>query len=98
MGPAYHDLLYQNQGGENSGAFAKDRLKALGGRLELNGTVFNACIDAGRHAGAVQADFASVSAQGFNGTPTFIIGTQRIVGAQPFAVFQAAIDTALASR
>ncbi len=93
----YHDLLYQNQGGENIGAFSKDRLKAFGGRLGLDAAVFNACVDGGRHAGAVQSDFASVSAQGFNGTPTFIIGTRRIVGAQPFAVFQAAIDAALAS-
>ena len=94
----YHDLLYQSQGGENSGTFSKDRLKVFGSTLGLDAVAFNACIDGGNHAGAVQADFANVSAQGFNGTPTFVIGTQRIVGAQPFSVFQAAIDAALASR
>lgn len=94
----YHDLLYRNQGGENVGAFSKDRLKSFGASLGLDAATFNACVDGGYHQGAVQADFADVSAQGFNGTPTFVIGNQRIVGAQPFAVFQAAIDAALAAR
>jgi protein-disulfide isomerase len=93
-----HDLLYRSQGGENSGAFSKDRLKAFGASLGLDAAAFNACIDSGTHLGAVTADFADVSAKGFNGTPTFLIGSQRIVGAQPFSVFQAAIDAAIASK
>ena len=47
---------------------------------------------------AVQADFDDVRRQGFNGTPTFVIGNQTIVGAQPFEVFAAAIDAALAKQ
>ena len=94
----YHDLLYQNQGGENSGTFTMDRLKAFGAGLGVDTAAFGTCVDAGSHAGAVQADFADVSAQGFTGTPTFVIGTRRIVGAQPFQVFQAAIDAALAGQ
>lgn len=94
----YHDLLYRSQGGENSGAFSKDHLKTFGAGLGLDVAAFNACVDSGSHLDAVAADFADVSAKGFNGTPTFLIGSQRIVGAQPFAVFQAAIDAALASK
>ncbi len=91
----YHDLLYGNQGGENSGTFSKDRLKAFGRQLGLDETSFDRCIDDDTFGAAVQADFADVLHQGFNGTPTFLVGSQRIVGAQPFAVFQAAIDAAL---
>jgi protein-disulfide isomerase len=94
----YHDLLYRNQGGENVGAFSKDRLKSFGASLGLDAATFNACVDGGYHRGAVQADFADAVAQGLNGTPTFVIGNQRIVGAQPFEVFQAAIDAALAAN
>jgi len=94
----YHDLLYQNQRGENSGGFSKDRLTGFGETLGLDGATFNACVEGGFHAGAVQADFADVRSRGFNGTPTFLIGTQRIVGAQAFSVFKAAIDSALASQ
>ena len=92
----YHDLLYANQSGENAGAFSKDRLKGFGAALGLEPTTFHACVDAGTYAAAVQADFDDVRRQGFNGTPTFVIGDQRIVGAQPFEVFAAAIDAALA--
>ena len=94
----YHDVLYQNQAGENSGTFSRDRLKGLGDALGLEPTAFHACVDADRYGAAVQADFAEVRQNGFNGTPTFVIGDQRIVGAQPFEVFAAAIDAVLANQ
>lgn len=94
----FHDLLYRNQSGENAGAFSKQRLKAFGNDLGLETTAFNACVDAEKYANAVQADVNDVRTKGFNGTPTFVIGDQRIVGAQPFGVFAAAIDAALAKQ
>jgi protein-disulfide isomerase len=94
----YHDLLYQNQAGENGGAFSTDNLKGFGDAIGLEPTAFGACVDADRYGSAVQADFAKVRRNGFNATPTFLIGDQRIVGAQPFEVFAAAIEAALASQ
>ena len=94
----FHDLLYRSQSGENQGAFAKDRLKAMGVQLGLEPVAFNACVDGNAHANAVQTDFADVRSQGFNSTPTFLVGSQRIVGAQPFEVFQAAIKAQLGSH
>ena len=88
----FHDLLYSSQNGENQGAFSRDRLKAMGLALHLDATPFDACIDAGTYASAVAADFADVRSKGFNGTPTFLIGNQRLVGAQPFEVFANLID------
>ncbi len=93
----YHDLLYANQSGENAGAFSKDRLKGFGDALGLEPTAFQACVDADRYGAAVQADFGDVRQKGFNGTPTFVTGNQRIVGAQPFEVFAAA-DAGLAKQ
>lgn len=92
----YHDLLYQNQAGENAGAFARDRLKAFGRELGLDAARFDRCVDDAAFASAVEADLADARRQGFTGTPTLLIGDQRIVGAQPFEVFAAAIDAALA--
>jgi len=94
----FHDLLYRSQSGENQGAFAIDRLKAMGVQLGLEPVAFNGCVDGGAHASAVQDDFADVRSQGFNGTPTFLIGKQRIVGAQPFEVFRAAINAELGAN
>lgn len=90
----FHDLLYGNQAGENAGAFSRDRLKAFGDGLGLDPATFHACVDGNSHADAVQADFGDVRQNGFNGTPTFLIGSRRIVGAQPFEVFAAAIEAA----
>jgi len=94
----FHDLLYRSQAGENQGAFAKDRLKSMGASLGLDAAALDACVEGNAHGDAVQADFSDVRSKGFNGTPTFLIGNQRIVGAQPFEVFQAAIDAELASK
>jgi protein-disulfide isomerase len=92
----YHDLLYQNQAGENAGAFTRDRLKAFGRTVGLDAAQFDRCVDEETFASAVNADLDDARRQGFSGTPTFLIGGQRIVGAQPFEVFEAAIDAALA--
>lgn len=94
----YHDLLYSRQAGENSGAFSRARLKSFGRELGLDGDAFAACVDGGTHAGSVQADFGEVRSLGLTGTPTFLIGARRVVGAQAFEVFAAAIEAELAGR
>lgn len=94
----FHDLLYSRQAGENSGAFSRSRLKGFGVELGLDAASFDLCVDAGTYAGTVQADFGEVRTFGFTGTPTFVIGSQRIVGARPFEVFAAAIEAELAGR
>lgn len=91
----YHDLVYANQSGENQGAFSTANLKAFGATLGLDPGPFEACVDGGTYSAAVQADLADVRRLGFTGTPTFVIGNQRIVGAQRFEVFQAAIEAIL---
>ena len=90
----FHDLLYQHQGGENSGTFTKDRLKALGALVGLDRTAFDACVDGGTYLAAVQADLSDATRQGFNGTPTFLIGDQRLVGPPTLEALQAAIRAA----
>ncbi|MEO8463321.1 MAG: DsbA family protein [Chloroflexota bacterium] len=94
----FHDLLYRSQSGENQGAFSAERLKAMGVTLGLEPVAFNACVEGNTYGDAVAADFSDVRSKGFNGTPTFLIGGQRIVGAQPFEVFASAIDAQLGLR
>ena len=47
-------------------------------------------------AGEIQKDMADGSAYGVSGTPIFFINGRMLSGAQPFAVFDAAIKRALA--
>ncbi len=79
--------------------------KAVG--LELGD--FEACMESKRHEAAVRADMEAGIAAGVRGTPTFFIGpldadgtTMRagniVTGAQPYRVFQRALDSLLAAK
>ncbi len=78
--------------------FAKD--------LKLNLTRFHACVAADKYAGQIAKDQQEGAEAGVSGTPTFIIGRTsakgiegvRVVGAQPYAVFNAQIQKALAGK
>jgi protein-disulfide isomerase len=73
-----HDWLYANQYGEGSGAFTKDRLKAIGKQVGLPDLArFNTCVDSDTHDADVQAEKAPA---GVTATPTMIID-----GGSPFA-------------
>jgi len=91
----YHDILFANQRGENEGAFAIDRLKAFARDLGLDGAAFDACLDGERYLAKVQADRAAGQAQGVRSTPTIVVGESIIVGAKPWADYQAAIEREL---
>ena len=66
-----HDWLYANQYGEGSGAFTKDRLKAIGKMVGLaDVTRFNTCVDQDTHDVEIQAEKIPA---GVTGTPTMVI-------------------------
>lgn len=91
----YNDYLFDNQGQENSGRFTIDNLKLFAANLGLDTTKFNQCLDSGKYASQVQQEENDGKAAGVTGTPSFLINGKLIVGAQPYSVFQQAIDQAL---
>jgi len=74
--------------------------------LGLKVDTFKTCVERGRHAETVQRTAAIARDLGIGGTPTFVIGKSsgdivtgvRLVGAQPFAVFDQQIKELLNSR
>lgn len=92
----YHDALFAAQAGENRGAFSDKNLRAIADRAGLDGAALAACLNSGRYHDRVQADKLAGEAAGVQGTPTFFINGRMVVGAQPFSVFQAVIEQALA--
>lgn len=87
-----------------TGSNNRTQLKQIAGQLGLDQNRFNDCLDNNRHAEEIKKDTADGSAAGVSGTPGFIVGTlnadgsvdgEVIAGAQPYAVFQAAIDRQL---
>ncbi|HEX6209977.1 MAG TPA: DsbA family protein [Methylomirabilota bacterium] len=79
----------------------------LAGELGLDTGRFTACVAADRYRAAIDRDIAEATRAGVTGTPSFVLGATRpdaaveglrIVGAQPFPVFEARIKALLGGR
>lgn len=92
----FHDYLFDNQAGENQGAFAKDKLKEFAVALGLNSAQFNECLNSAKYKDNVDKDIAEGGKAGVNGTPATFVNGILISGAVPYAELKAQIDTALA--
>ena len=85
-----HDKLFNEgeQGGvEGFKKYAKD--------LGLDTGKFNKCLDSGEMAGEIRKDLADGGRYGVSGTPGFFINGVKVVGAQPFQVFEQVIEAEL---
>ena len=88
----YHDILYENQGGENRGAVSRENLVALAGEAGLDVGRFEATLDSGEYEELVERDFREAQDAGIQGTPSFTINGQPLVGAQPVESFARVIE------
>ena len=97
----YHIILYDYQGHMNSGWANYDRLKSFAFNLDLNMDEFGECLDSSKYDERVKLNWQKASAGGANSTPTFIIvntetgNEEKIVGAQPYSVFEKTINSLL---
>ena len=98
----YHDMLFENQAqwSKLSPTDLDSQLKQYASSLGLNSVSFESCLGSQTIADEVNADYLQGVSYGATGTPTFFIGTQedgftKLVGAQPYAVFQSVIDNQL---
>ena len=96
----YYATLYDYQGHMNSGWANSDRLKAFAFNLDLNMDEFDECLDSNKYKQRVEFNANKAKSGGANSTPTFVIvnseGVQKkIVGAQPYSVFEAALNSLL---
>ncbi|MDP1891926.1 MAG: thioredoxin domain-containing protein [Gemmatimonadaceae bacterium] len=57
-----------------------------------------ACVKSGVMAPLIQSDEARAAGAGAQSTPTFFVGSQPLIGAQPLAAFRGAINAALAAK
>lgn len=90
----YHDTLFNNQIGENAGAFAESRLVRMAEELGLDVDAFESCMDSDAARDAVEAATDEANEQQVRSTPTFMINGTVIVGGN-YNELKAAIDTAL---
>ncbi len=98
---AYHDALYNTEAvdaKENNGNLNRSLFLSLAKNLKMDTDAFTSCIDSNKYSDVVSKSVADAQAFGVSSTPTIFVGTQKILGAQPFSVFQAAIDQALGAK
>jgi protein-disulfide isomerase len=91
----YHDLLYQNQGSINGGTYSDDKLVGLARQLGLDIESFESGLASGRFEEVVQEDLREAQELGIQGTPSFTINEQRLVGPQPLEAFEQVIEEEL---
>ncbi len=103
----YQDVLFANQGAENKGFLARNRLEAFAEKLSLDMNTFRSCLSSGKHLARVTQDNtdgskAITSAPNYDGsgvgTPAFLVNGKLISGAQSFTAFKNEIEAQLAGK
>ena len=99
----YHDELFKRTTSNGNG-LDKDDLEKIATDLGLNSANLKSCVDDEKYKAEVESDSSEGATYGASGTPTFFIGKSstgkeiegtKIVGAQPYSVFQSTIDPLL---
>ncbi len=92
-----HDEIFsqQDKQGIDTIPFTQADTEKWAAAVGLNVGQFHSCVTAGNYTDEINKDIADGTAAGVDGTPTFSINGLKVVGAQPYAVFQSAIEQAL---
>lgn len=89
-----HNWLFANWAGENEGAFAAPRLRAIAEGAGMDLTIYDACMATGEQQAAALAETNSGVAQGINQTPTLLVNGVKLVGVPTLAELSAVIAAA----
>jgi protein-disulfide isomerase len=92
----YHDEIYDNWDGENTGWVTKDSLYRFARNVDLDLEQFTACLDSSKYRQQVLDAYEFGQKIGINATPSFLIisGDKivKITGNQPIDVFRKTLD------
>lgn len=90
---AFHDTLFENWTGANSGDFAYSKLQGFSDDLGMDAAAFTDCMENGRGFNRVRAHHEDAMSRGIDATPTVLINGEPVFGS--YQVFQQAIEAAL---
>lgn len=90
----------------NANQLGAEKYNALADELKLDRAEFQACLAQDKFKAQIEKDMTDAGLAGIGGTPSFVIGRivgdgvegVKVVGAQPFGVFDAKLKEALATR
>ena len=92
----YHDTLYNNWGGENTGWITKNVLLGFANDVKLDLDSFSQCLENSEFKQKVLDNEQFAREIGIDATPSFLIFNDselyRVIGAQPFERFEQALQ------
>lgn len=89
----FHDQIFANQD-----KLGRDLYLQIASDLNLDGAVFEDCLNTNKYKDLVQTDSDFALGLGVQSTPTFFINGLALVGAQPLTTFTQIIDKELAGE
>lgn len=98
----YHDTLYNNWSGENTGWASLTNLTQFAKQVGLNQDQFNQCMTQSKYIPTIRNSVSDANNLGLTGTPDFFImgpdnSVTKVVGAQPYQVFDEIFKSKLQS-
>lgn len=94
----YHDVIFENQRGENVNAYNTTALKNFAAAIGMNTEEFNSCLDSGKYSRAVRSELEEARNRDVRSTPTLFVNGEKVEGAVPFAQLQSMIETIVANQ
>ena len=74
----YHDTVFENWKGVDTGAYSDDNLKGFASTLQLDRDAFDSCLDNGKYKGKVEEDRQRGVRMDVRGTPALFLQGRRI--------------------
>jgi len=84
----YADTVFNNQAGENQGAFNDANLEKFAQQVGLDMTQYKTCMDNNTYLGKIQMSSQAAQQRGVDSTPTLFINGKKAVGAISLAQFE----------
>jgi protein-disulfide isomerase len=92
------DALFRTQNEWKNSRDIRGYLDSLVRTLPLDRPRLQTCVRNGEMKALIEADIDRSTRIGVGSTPSFLVGGQPVIGAQPYEAFKRAIDAALAAR
>lgn len=92
------DAIFRTQAAWKDLANAVPFFEKLAGDVGANVETLRACVASNATRPLIQGDVDRATRAGAQSTPTFFVGNQPLIGAQPLAAFRGAIEAALAAK
>lgn len=91
---AMHDIIFKNQ----QSGLSIDNFKKWAKEIKLDAKKFDECLNSDKYKAEVEKDLNDGLSYGVQGTPSFFINGELLVGAQPYQIFKSKFDSILKEK